>query len=56
VIGTGGLTREEALSTLHDLETNPMKWLGEPKHRALRGWLREVGITAVAGESPDPRH
>jgi hypothetical protein len=39
VLGPGGLTREEALTALHELGTNPANWLGDPRQRQLHGWL-----------------
>ena len=39
-IGPGGLTREEARLALGDLAADPAAWLGRPRHRRLRAWLR----------------
>lgn len=50
VIGTAAATREEALSSLRDLEKNPTEWLGQQGHRALRTWLREHELAASVGD------
>ena len=51
VLGPGGLTREEALSALEALATNPGDWLGDPRQRQLHGWL--CGEAAGAAGTAD---
>jgi hypothetical protein len=48
-IGPGGMTREEARVALGELAADPAAWLGRPRHRRLRAWLRrETGEPAAS--------
>jgi hypothetical protein len=43
VLGTEAMPREEVLGALNELRANPAKWLGQPRRKSLRVWLRGSG-------------